>query len=281
MIKYNSKKKKIKKIKLRPWFFYTIVISLILIIIINCYTLYNWNKDNKEIKKIKEEIEETIVPKEINDKGENINPPSNEDSDYWYYINMPFYSVDFTELQQKNNDTIAFIYMKNTNINYPIVQSTDNEYYLNHAFDKSKNDAGWVYMDYRNNKHFTNDNTIIYGHGRLNKTVFGTLKNTLTKKWQSNKDNYLIYISTPSKNLIYQIFSIYTIESESYYITTDFFSKSEKIKWLNTMKERNIAPISTEVNENDTILTLSTCQNNNGGRIVVQAKLIKQQKKET
>ena len=79
------------------------------------------------------------------------------------------------------------------------------------------------------------------------------------------------------ENLVFQIFSIYTIASENYYIETDFSSSADKEKWLNTMKERNTTSFNTSVNTNDKILTLSTCQNNNGGRIVVQAKLIKRQ----
>ena len=71
--------------------------------------------------------------------------------------------------------------MDETNINYPVVQTNDNEYYLGRAFDKSKNDAGWVFMDYRNDVNNLSDNTIIYGHGRLDKTVFGSLKNALKK----------------------------------------------------------------------------------------------------
>ncbi len=165
--------------------------------------------------------------------------------------------------------------MKNTNINYPVVKTNNNTYYLTHAFDKSKNSAGWVFMDYRNNPENLNDNTVIYGHGRVDNTVFGSLKNALTKNWQSNKDNYAIWLVTKKENLLFQIFSIYTIKSESYYINTSFSSTGQKQEWLNEMKKRNVAPINTTVNTNDKILTLSTCKNNTGDRIVVQAKLIK------
>lgn len=77
--------------------------------------------------------------------------------------------------------------------------------------------------------------------------------------------------------MIFQIFSIYTIQEESYYITSTFYSEEQKQTWLDTMKTRNIAPIDTSVNTNDKILTLSTCENNEGGRIVVQAKLIRKE----
>ena len=277
----NKKKKRRKKRRLRPrlWFFLVLVTIFITMIIYSCSTLFNWNQDNKDVKKIEEVIENNVQPVEKKEQGNLVNPPTEKDSDYWYYVNVPFYDVDFSKLLKKNPDTVAFIHVPNTNINYPIVQTNDNEYYLNHAFDKSKNDAGWVYMDYRNSSNFSNDNTIIYGHGRVNKTVFGSLKDTLTDKWQSDKSNYVIQISTLTTNFVYQIFSIYTIKSESYYITPAFSTTEKKENWLSTMKKRNIAPIDTNINVNDKIITLSTCQNNNGGRIVVQGKLIKEQPK--
>ena len=220
-------------------------------------------------------INSQVQAVEVEEQGTPFNPPEDKNSDYWYYINVPFYDVDFNNLIQKNSDTVAFIHVPNTNINYPVVQTGDNEYYLSHAYDKSKNSAGWVYIDYRNDKNFTDDNTIIYGHGRVNKTVFGSLKDTLTKEWQADKDNYVIQISTPSSNFVYQIFSIYTIESESYYITPHFSTNQEKEEWLSTMKNRNTASNTTDVNIQDKIITLSTCLNNSGGRIVVHGKLIK------
>ena len=267
-MKRSQYRKLKKKKRLRPWvnmILFTIFLSML---IFSSYKLYSWMRDNHNIKKLTEKIEKDYSIEQKDDEVE---------SDYWYYVKMPFYEVDFNTLLQKNPNTVAFIHMESTNINYPVVQASDNNYYLNHAFDGSNNDAGWIFMDYRNTLNPINDNIIIYGHGRLDKTVFGSLKNALTSSWQQNRDNYTIWLSTPTENMVFQIFSIYTIQSESYYITTRFTSPTAKEKWLNTMKSRNTAPIDTPVNVNDTILTLSTCQNNEGGRIVVQAKLIKRQ----
>lgn len=273
-------RKRKKRKRLRPWAFWLFIIIFVTASTIPLYKLYTWHKDNKKIEEINKEIEKSTTIIKNNDEGELINPPSDKESDYWYFVKQPFYEVEFNTLTEKNKDTVAFIHMENTNINYPIVQTTDNEFYLTHAFDKTKNDAGWVYLDYRNAKNFTSDNTVIYGHGRLDNTVFGSLKNALTEKWQKNQENFIIWISTPTQNMIYQIFSIYTVPSESYYIQTDFSTVEEKQKWIDTMVKRNTSIANTEVTVNDKIITLSTCQNNTGGRIVVQAKLVKMQKKE-
>lgn len=279
MTRENYRKSKKRK-RLRPWAFWTFTIIFLIAIIFSILIIYDWEKDNKKIEKLNEEIASSVELTPIEEEGELINPPEDTQSDYWYFVEQPFYDIDFTTLQQKNDDTIAFIHMENTNINYPIVQTTNNEYYLTHAFDKSYNNAGWVYMDYENLVNFQSDNTVIYGHGRLDKTVFGSLKNALTKEWQANIENYVIWISTPNENMVYQIFSVYTIESESYYIQTSFETTEEKQQWINTMKKRNITEQNTDVSVNDKILTLSTCLNDNGGRIVVQAKLIKIQKRQ-
>lgn len=273
-------RKRKKRKRLRPWAFWTLTFIFIITITTSAISLIDWEKDNQKIDKLNEEIEELVELKPIEEEGELVNPPEDVKSDYWYFVEQPFYDIDFTPLQLKNDDTIAFIHMQNTNINYPIVQTTNNEYYLTHAFDKTYNNAGWVYMDYENLVNFQSDNTVIYGHGRLDKTVFGSLKNALTKEWQANKENYIIWISTPNENMVYQIFSIYTTQSESYYIQTDFETTEEKQKWIDTMKSRNITTEDTIVTPTDKILTLSTCLNNDGGRIVVQAKLIKIQKRQ-
>ena len=113
-------------------------------------------------------------------------------------MKLKFIDVDINKLKTFNLDTIGFIKVMGTNINYPFVQSTDNDYYLNRSYDKTYNNAGWIFLDYRNNE-FNDKNTIIYGHGRINGTMFGSLKDTLKSSWQNNKDNYIIKISDEEK----------------------------------------------------------------------------------
>ena len=258
---------------------YILILVCLIIIIFSLYNIFEWYLDNSKIRQINKEIEENTDIDNNSKQGELVNPPKNKDSNYYYYASIPFYQVNFAALSTLNKDTVAFIRMRNTNVKYPVVQSSDNNFYLTHSFDKEENNAGWIFMDYRNDIDNLNDNTIIYGHARINGTMFGSLKNALSHDWQNDRDNYVIFLSTPKENMIFQIFSIYTIKRESYYITTNFTSSNEKQKWIDTMKTRNIAPIDTEVNIDDKFLTLSTCQNYKDGRIVIQAKLIKKQKR--
>ena len=268
--KYQKRKRRKKVI----WTF--ILILSILIVILCIIKIFFWNKDNQTIDKIEKDINtKKIVKEKKSETAQNINPPENKDDDYWYYINMDMMSVDFNELKQKNSDTVGFIKVNGTNVNYPIVQSNDNSYYLKHAFDKSKNSAGWVFADYRNDMINFDKNTVIYGHSRSNQTVFGSLKKILNKSWYGNKDNHIIKLSTPTENTLWQIVSIYTIKPESYYITTKF-SDSQFKTFTQTIKNRSQINFSGTINENDKILTLSTCEDVAGTtRLVIHAKLIK------
>lgn len=204
---------------------------------------------------------------------------SNKKSQYWKYLNTPLSSVDFTELVKQNSDTVGWLIVNNTNINYPVVQTTNNDYYLKHAFDKSSNSAGWVYADFRDDFNELSKNTVIYAHGRKDKVMFGSLTNTLKSSWYKNQDNQIIQFSTLKYNTMWQIISIYKIQAESYYITTDFSSDESFMTFANTMLSRSIYDFGVDITEDDKLLTLSTCYNDNGIRLVVQAKLVKIQER--
>ena len=188
---------------------------------------------------------------------------------------MDMLDVNFDELLKINSDTVGWIKVNGTNVNYPVVQTDNNDFYLNHSYDKSVNKAGWVFLDYRNNINDFDKNTIIYAHGRVDETMFGSLRKTLNKSWYNNKTNHVIKFSTKTQNTLWQVFSVYTIKAESYYITTTFSSDDVFNEFVNTLKNRSIVLFDTKVNKNDKIITLSTCKDSKGTRIVMHAKLIK------
>lgn len=261
-----------------------LIIFSILCSITLVYSIYNiivWrldsNKTNNQIEEIQEEI--PIIEIEDNDNTEIIEqeeeiPKSNP---YWDYIGMNMIDVNFSELKNINNDVRGWIKLNGTNINYPFVQASDNKYYLTHSLDKSYNSAGWLFLDYRNNS-TDNRNTIIYAHGRNDKTMFGSLRNVLSNNWLKDTNNYVIKISTDKENSLWQIFSTYHIPTTSDYLQTNFESDIEYQEFLDMIKDRSSFNFNTSVNSNDNILTLSTCYNNSD-KMVVHAKLIKKEQK--
>ena len=97
---------------------------------------------------------------------------------------LEFMSVSFDRLKQLNDQTVGWIKVEGTNINYPVVQAADNEFYLTNTFYKRKSIVGWIFADYRNNMDNLSFNTIIYGHSELlNNSMFTSLVETLTKAW--------------------------------------------------------------------------------------------------
>ena len=254
-------------------------VILIFIFTTSLFEIFKWYQDsrntNNNIKEIEEITKlEEVIEDNLDKMIELINEPEEVKSDYWYYIKFPLIQVDFNELIKKNSDTVAWIQVNNTNINYPVVKANDNDYYLNRSYDKKSNEAGWVFMDFRNSGTLNDKNTIIYAHNRKDKTMFGSLKNVFQRDWYNNKDNHIIKMSTPGENSLWQIFSVYRTKVESYYITTEFENDNTYLEFLNNLRKRSIYEFDATLNSNDSIITLSTCYTDNE-RTVVHAKKIK------
>ena len=219
------------------------------------YSLLNiieWKLNTNKNKEIKEVLEESIT--------------ITEDEE-------PKYIVDFEKLKEQNSDTIAYIRVNNTNINYVVVKGTDNENYLNHNFNKEYNVAGWIFADYKNNFDGNDKNIVIYGHNMQDGSMFTQLKEILTSSWQNNQ-NKQITLVTEKATITYEIFSSYVVEAEDYYITTYFENEQQFNEFLNTISNRTYYDYNVEVNESDKILTLSTCTGSGKDRIVIHAKQI-------
>lgn len=276
------KEKMNNKIKLKWKNIILILIFLILFITLNIsiYNIIKWKLDSNKTNEEINIIQENANIEEVQDnKGTEIIKQAKKipkENPYWDYIKMNMIDVNFDNLKKINSDVVGWIKVNGTNINYPFVQSKDNKYYLTHSFSKSYNNAGLVFLDYRNNN-INNRNTIIYAHGRTDKTMFGTLRKVLNNGWINNTNNYVIKIFTEKENSLWQIFSIYHIPTTNDYLQTEFKDEREYQRFLNILKNRSNHNFNTSITSNDTILTLSTCYNDSE-KMVVNAKLIKKQK---
>lgn len=274
-----AKKKRLRlKKKVIYYFIFLIPIP---ILIFSTVEIINWLNDTPKTKNILKEIEDnTNILEYDSNQAEIIESNEHPNTPYWNFIKMNLIDVDFKNLLETNDETVAWLYVGGTNVNYPVVQTNNNDFYLNHSFDKSPNKAGWLFMDFRNNSENYEKNTIIYAHNRKDKTMFGTLKNVLAAEWYKDINNRVIKMSSENINSLWQIFSVYTIETTNDYIQTVFNSDLEFQDFINLIKERSTANFNTLVTTNDKILTLSTCHGNTK-KLVVHAKLIKQEIKNT
>jgi sortase B len=185
-------------------------------------------------------------------------------------------AIDISKLKEMNADTVGYLVVNNTDIDYVVVKAKDNDYYLKHNFNKKYSSAGWVFADYRDNFDGNDKNIIIYGHNMLNGSMFGTLKKILTKEWYTNKENYIIKFITEEGTNYYEVFSVYNIKKEDYYIRTDFKNNTAYKNFIRTIKKRSIYKFNVDTDNTDQILTLSTCSNNGKNRVVLHAKRISQ-----
>ncbi len=290
---FGKKKKGIKEKKSHAKLILAMTTSVYLICV---FLISRWYVQGLKIKYLTNDIINSteIIEIENDDSNLNIdnpddnseNPDSNNNTgendnnsqtyypnDYWDYLSVPLMNVNFDELLDKNSDTVGWIKVEGTKVNYPVVQSDDNEYYLKHAFNKRSNMGGWIFADYRVDFEDFGRNTIIYGHNMNNKTMFGSIPSMLNNSYLSNSNNHFIKVSTPSSNSTWKVFSVYTISPETYYLKT-IFNDDTYEEFLNTIKERSIYNFGIDADVNDKILTLSTCDNTGTKRVVVHAKMV-------
>lgn len=258
------------------------IISLI-IIIICLIVLFMWQKDNSSNSDIQSDLSSLISIKEFdtsaddeeNTESDTNNPDTNSQlNDIVNSNEVNNFNVDFDTLKSKNSETVAWIKISNTNINYPIVQGSDNSYYLTRNFNKEKNSAGWIYADYRNNFETLDKNTIIYGHNRRNGTMFSNLNYYLTSKWYTVENNKYFNFITENQSFIAEIFSVYKVSANNVALTNTFSSTEELQENIDAWKNASIYDFQTDVTVDDNLLTLYTCDNNNAYRIIIVSKLI-------
>jgi len=162
-------------------------------------------------------------------------------------------------LARKNEDIYGWIYVEGTNINYPIVQGDDNDYYLEHAFTGDYLPIGSIFADYRNNRSINrNYNTVFYGHN----ITSGTMFHDVTKFFDDYYfNNVLITIYTFDGIFVYEPFAVYETRYDSNYIKTGFTSYEDFVAFTDKIKGEAKKIKDLEFTTADRIITLSTCTN--------------------
>ncbi|MBR3161355.1 MAG: class B sortase [Bacilli bacterium] len=273
-IKFFFNEKKQKELKMEEKIIPIIVSTLSIITYLVCiFLLTRWYVQNTRNQKFAEQL--TNETQKISEQERGISGNKNKGKyNYKYPDDLSFLNVDLTPYLRINPETVAWIQVNGTIISYPVVQHKDNDYYLNHDFYRRKTEVGAIFADYRDNFDEFNDNNIIYGHNIVNGTMFGQLPRVLGKSWQSNPNYHYIKLSTKKTNTIWKIFSVYEVSPTIDYLQSNFNSNETYKKFISLIKNRSSYDFKTEVNTDDKIITLSTCNNIGNKRVVVHAKLI-------
>lgn len=233
------------------------IINIILVaIIIVClsiigYKYYNYNKDDKlnsEIQDLQPVINEAS-DSDNNSSGENDGQDQSKEGNY---VN----SANEEELKSINSDYKMWIQIENTNINYPVVQGSDNDYYLKHNFRKESNISGTVFVESAND--IDNDkNIILYGHNMRNGTMFNNITNYKEESF-FNEDNK---ISIIMNNTLYEyeVFSVYVKNVNEVNLAIGFANEDEFINYAYNEADESLYKKDVDFSAEDNLITLVTC----------------------
>lgn len=212
-----------------------------------------------------ESINETVETKEVQSLEVNDNAEK---------ISIPSFSkeVNFQNLHNENNDYLFWLYIPNSNIDYPVMMSKDNKDYLHSSFYKENLYAGTLFIDALSSKKENQENLIIYGHNMRDGSMFGTVK-----KWKNKKyfdSHKFIEIYTEKEKRIYYVFAVREVSSNMslLHYKLDGFTNNE---YIQDAKNKNVQFREIEEQyKNNQILTLSTCMSNDAKRLILNAILV-------
>ncbi|MFM9281169.1 class B sortase [Paenibacillus jiagnxiensis] len=181
----------------------------------------------------------------------------------------------FQPLLAINQDIVGWLTIDGTEVDYPILQAADNEFYLTRNYKKEQTRAGSIFLDFRNRIDGADRNTVIYGHRMKDNSMFGSLKKYLDKKYFDAHP--VIYYDTLYGSYDLEIFSVYRTTAEVNYIRTSFNSERDYAEFIEQSKGRSEYETGVQVSTDNRIVTLSTCDyalDAEEGRLVVQARLV-------
>ena len=237
-----------------------IEIILAIILLTSLYRIYNYNKEDKEFKSATREVQEKFEREEVKtdskiDKKENRNLEAIK---------------KIEELRKEYPSIVGWIRVGGTEIDYPIVKGSDNDYYLNHNYKGEYNVFGAIFMDYRNNENFSDQNTIVYGHNNVRAGNFKDLHKYEEEGFFAEDRFIEIYSLDGYKK--YKAFAVYNASPYDKFRSPSY-SDEEGEDLLRYIKEKNTFNGDLPKKIED-ILTLQTCSPRDT-RLVVQAKLEK------
>lgn len=180
--------------------------------------------------------------------------------------------IDFDGLTAENGDTVGWVEMPGLEVSYPVVQTTDNEYYLKRSFRKETSRSGSIFMDTRNDPELSDRNTIIYGHNMKNGSMFGKLKHYREEGFL--EENPVFYYYRPGHVYQCQIISCRSVGAVTEEYPVGFSDSKDFMEYLESIKGKSWYDSGVEAKENDRLIMLSTCMGKSNERFIIQARVV-------
>ena len=166
--------------------------------------------------------------------------------------------VDLAALRQINPDVVGWISIPGTQLSYPLMQGTDNDYYLNHTWKKARSAVGSIYLDYRSSRDLSDIHTIIYGHRMSDGSMFNSLRhyNDLDY-WKANP---VVCLVTDTGTLRYEIFAAYEADvAGGHTYSLDLEDTQAQQAYLDASLRASVIETGVVPEPGERIITLSTC----------------------
>ncbi len=220
-------------------------------------------------------IEEAITERVPNESGEEALPSTQIDSEILKdpVLMLPDISVDLQKIKSQYSGVVGWIYSPNTVLNYPVMQASNNQYYVDRLPNGAYNANGSLFLDCRNQADLSAWNHIIYGHNMINRSMFGILMDYRSQDYFSEHP-YLFYFTESGVYRLEIFAGIHTTATSLFYT----FPQTEEAReaYLLSAKTKSILSSDVSVSASDSIMVLSTCSGrvNEDKRFIVIAKIV-------
>lgn len=192
-------------------------------------------------------------------------------------VTIPFV-YNHQSLLDINSDGLGFLYVPSVDIRLPIAQTTDNDFYLTHTFDKTYNGNGCLFEDYRITDKLQSSHVIIYGHNMNSGAMFGTLSKYETPSFYQTEGNDVFYIYTEDVIRKYKIFTVYITNPVSDTYTFNFNTLTGLREYAKNVQAESLYNTGVDVSDTTQVVTFSTCTNNSKQRLIVSGTYIGESK---
>ena len=242
----------------------TIIVLCLLAIVFGCWKIYGIQSGYRQGQRAYEELEAYItLPDPVPAKVPPVTAPVDEDAAETAHgetapaFDVTFPEVDFEALRKTNPGVVGWIYGEDTPINYPIAQGPNNDYYLDHLFNGTLNTSGSIYLDSRNNRDYSDTNSILYGHNLKSGAMFAALTNYKQQSYYEEHPRFLLM--TPEANYVVEVFASVIMPEWGKAWQTTFADDTELDCWIADILSESEIQTGIAPTMKDRILTLSTC----------------------
>ncbi len=255
------------------------IVLFLLFFTLFCFSAYKiiiYFKDAKQASDLRNEIaENAITPlpeKNQNDESENKENNGLLQSDI-PVLKKPDIQVNLAKIKKTYPGAIGWLYCPDTPIHYPVMQYSDNDYYVHRLPNGTENPAGSLFMDCRHKSDFTGFGQVIYGHNMKNRSMFGSILD-YRKDGYFKEHPYLFYFTETSVYRLELFAGVHTIADSEYYYPPE--KMENRAEYLSKLKKRSVFQADVSVTGDDKIMILSTCSGATGQdkRFILVGKLV-------